>query len=327
MLKNGTYTLNSNSFATALNLNKDGVTYRAETPHQAILKAHPQQTSILVRITCDTCIVRDLVFETRKIGGTGVLLEHSNGAIIEHNILRNGGLTLNAGAHNGIARHNLIENSPGEANYWGPEKANVPPGMDYDPAGITNFQFYGNTVRNSGMALLDIKGGTNYDIHHNIFENQQRGAPLETGGSTGGEQMISWGGSTVDSAFSDNIIRNSDGPTLIVPLDEYRNNTLQRNVFYGNQNEDQAVKWVDGTQHTTQTILTANTFCTNGDRDVCERQAACSTTVKPAGLTISNNNGLNFTGSGNINPGGAAQAACDAEVSRILAEMATLPGL
>ena len=76
------------------------------------------------------------------------------------------------------------------------------------------------------------------------------------------------------------------------------------------------------------TTITQNTFC-GTPRDVCNRdnQSQCGAGVGWTNLSITNNNGLNWSGSGNINLTGAPQGDCDGEVDRIIQEMAELPGL
>jgi hypothetical protein len=163
---------------------------------------------------------------------------------------------------------------------------------------------YGNTFRNFVFNGIDLKQNTqNATIHHNIFEEHV--SPRHPGFSN--EGTISSKGT--GHHISDNIIwRIVDAGPGIFRTSEDGSHRIVDNVIMGVDKTSYAIALVGQRFGGGPTEVTNNTFC-----DLPTYKVYKSTHA----IIIHNNPGI---------PGGAPQAQCNAEITRILAEMKNLPG-
>lgn len=301
VLMDGTYTIPSGS----VTISKNNIMVRALNKHAATIKAGSSHTSWLFTISGDNVTIRNLVFETRFIGGTGVRLYMANRPVVEGNIIRNAGVTINPGTHNAIVRHNLIENSQGECFYISARGGNSSQPSDAD--NITNLEVYGNTVRKCASNLFDLKTSKNAKVHHNIFEGQYH---LDTPPADDG--CIRTNAGTLNSRIHDNIVRDSRCGSQFGALSAMIpgfGNIITNNVFL-NLPDTAAVHWHGSDSRPSgETRITDNTWCNTGTAVRAHKGG----TGIPSGII--------FTG----NKTNAPISECNAEVQRIMNEMKNLP--
>jgi hypothetical protein len=307
VLLNGVYTNSTITTRWA------GVTFRAQNTHQAILRS---RGGAVIRVVHDNTTVRGLRLDGER-KNVPLLIQHPSRAvadiIIEGNILENSsrsgiGIGGSKGASNITIRHNLIQStgwrSYGEGLYIGTaSQARI--------KGSVSVHIYGNTFRGFTLNGIDLKSNShNVEIHHNIFEEQVPATPYRPGSQLAtrrNEGTISSKGT--GHRIADNIIRHivSAGPGIF-RTSEDGNHRIVDNVIMGVDKTSYAIALVGQRFGGGPTEVTNNTFC-----DLPTYKVYKSTHA----IVIQDNPGI---------PGGAPQAQCNAEITRILAERKNLPG-
>ena len=170
---------------------------------------------------------------------------------------------------------------------------------------------YGNTIRGFTLNGIDLKPNSrNSQIHHNIFEEQVPATPTYRPGSQlatrSNEGTISSKGT--GNHIHDNIFRNLvDAGPGIFRTSEDGGHRIVDNVIMGVDKTSYAITLAGQRFGGAPTEITNNTFCDLPNYRV----------YKSTHAIIQDNPGI---------PGGAPQATCNAEISRILAERKNLPG-
>jgi hypothetical protein len=226
--------------------------------------------------------------------------------VIENNIFKNLGSAaiLFFNANNIVFRHNVIDGvgykfGYGEGMYIAKKAVEDRPARP-----VNNMEIYGNVIRGTVNNFIDLKHeSSNADVHHNIFEGHLLKVDRGIGGGAD-DGLIRMAGTSKNHSFHDNIIRNSKaGVTIMRPTN--KNNKIFRNVFYNIHPANFFLVAKDSSGSGTTKIFN-NALCNLG-----------SYKVQTQGFKLDDNYGL---------PGGAPQSACEAEVTRILNEMKSLPG-
>jgi hypothetical protein len=263
-------------------------------------------------LTVPYLTVQGLVFDGNRAIAPVVQL-HGDFLLFENNLVRESSSSLATWRGQGsIVRHNTFRDGDGSGILVGL--------LDPDsPEGPVDGQWYGNTVtgvgQQGGSALAVRPSTRTTTLHHNIFE-------AVTAGTQG---CLALQGTGV--TFADNWVRGSGcGIAGITPLAISSALTVRDSIFQSLTATDAIRHTAPLTVPTTATLVDGTTWCGNSGVRVCAADgSACDTPT--AGLTITNNNGLAWTGGGNSNPTGAPPAACDLAIARILSEWAALPGV
>lgn len=320
ILKNGTYQSTLNTIRSGAPGNP--IVIRAENAQQAIVEppttwtpgnlavSPPTQGSgQYVRILHSNITLREIVFDgdDRTYNMILVLGDEATNTtcasliqniIIEEIISREpqvAHLAMRC-VKNAIVRHNLFTSVIAtEGLYIGKHQLTV-----------ENLQFYGNTMEDAGSNSLDFKTAVlNADIHHNIVQRQHKGDIVAQDGNVTFEGR--------GHHFHNNIIRNgatASGSAILDYVYLWANHNIHDNVFH-----DMPVPHLLWYQTNPTPIATSkfenNTMCNTGT--VIQKRSTSGSSSTPDGLTQSGNL---------VNQ---AQAVCDAEVTRIINEMATLP--
>ena len=219
------------------------------------------------------------------------------------------GISGSQSATNIIVRHNLIQSTGwrlyGEGIYVGTTHEDL-------IEGHVSVHIYGNTFRGFTLNGIDLKPNSrNSHIHHNIFEEQVPATPTYRPGSQlatrTNEGTISSKGT--GNHIHDNIFRNlvAAGPGIFVASEDGGHRIVD-NVIMGVDKTSYAIAVAGQRFGGAPTEITNNTFC-----DLPTYAIDTSSGI----INIHNNPGI---------PSGAPQAQCNAEISRILAEMKALPG-
>jgi hypothetical protein len=282
-------------------------------------------TGNLTDIKANYVTMRGIVFDgCRYAGAQGLITLGNVGSspvvvhdiIFEHNTVRDAqasGLNSALGTHRITIRHNTFLRT-GHRQHWG----------ECLYIHFTSSQIYGNTFDACTENAIDMKTGSNIDIHHNIIQNNraaiEQSPELGCGGcvdptrgyANQGNIAFIHGpdGNVSNSRAHNNIFRNNEQGAY-GPLYTTRSagNRFDHNVAFGATNAPRTsnrliIKSLPGVT----TEVDHNTYCTMLGY-VCEGCTA---------LNIHDNVG--FPGSG------APQATCNAEQSRILNEINALPG-
>jgi hypothetical protein len=306
VLLNGVYTNGT------LWTRRAGVTFRAQNTHKAILRS---RGGAVVRVVHDNTTVRGLRLDGER-KNVPLLIQHPDHAvadiIIERCILENSshsgiGIGGSKGASNITVRHNLIQStgwrSYGEGIYIGTASQ----ALTNKPVSA---HIYGNTFRGFTLNGIDLKSNSrNVEIHHNIFEEQVPATPYRPGSqlaTRANEGTISSKGT--GHRIANNIIRHLvDAGLSIFRTSEDGSHRIVDNVILGVDKTSFAITVTDQRFGGAPTEVTNNTFC-----DLPTYKVHKSTHA----IVIHDNPGI---------PGGAPQAQCNAEITRILAEMENLP--
>ena len=310
VLLNGVYT---GAFSTK----RAGVMIRAQNKHQAILR-HPDgfDKGILI-VQHDDITIRGLRINGER-KNTPLLVGKEDGSIsnilIEENILEDSGragmgIGGGQGAKNIVVRHNLIQSTG-----WRLYGEGIYSGTTHEDSieGPVTVHIYGNTFRSFTLNGIDLKpNNLNTHIHHNIFEGQ---VPATAAYRPGSKLATRSNEGTISSKgrgnhIHDNIFRNLvDAGPGIFWASEDGGHRIVDNVIMGVDETNYAVAIAGQRFGGAATEITNNTFCNLPTYSI----------EKSSGIiNIHHNPGI---------PGGAPQATCNAEISRILAEMKTLPG-
>jgi hypothetical protein len=302
VLKDGVYN-------AVIETRANGVTVRVEHRHQAIVRSTSAKRLALIQHGDTT--LRGIRFDgspTTDAGkGALVVIKATEQVVIEDTIIENShgaGIAMNDGVSDAIVRHNLIQetgfSAPGEAMYLGESAGQAADGAPP----VQRVQVYGNTFRRFTQNGIDLKPNTSdAEVHHNIFEGQHfKPQPFKP--DTEGTIVTRSNGA---HRVHDNIFRDSPranpAPFHMAARGGHR---VYDNVVF-NMTSEYAISTRESGSGSTASELTGNTFC----------RMSSDAIQNPDGMHIHDNPGL---------PGGAPQAACDAEVARILAEMRELPG-
>lgn len=316
VLRNGTYA--NTQIVTIRNGTASArIVIRAENRHQAILVTPnpPAHRTPAIRLLHSYTTIRDLVIEGNQTIHFGFTTQGTTairtGLVVEHNIFRNlGGVGAHIWYVNGmIVRHNVFDGMGyfssddccGEGFYVSSGSSNVP---------VDNLEIYGNTIRDATNNAVDLKGVVsgiiqvrNVSIHHNIVENFL--LPVDHNPARASEVndglWVQW---AADTQVNDNIIRNSKIGSSLFRMYGNGNNKALRNVVYNSSNGS-VVRSIGSLGLATSEVA-FNTYCS---------------------LSTYNNHSAGITGI-NVHDNNAnrPQSECDAEVTRILNEMANLPG-
>jgi hypothetical protein len=186
---------------------------------------------------------------------------------------------LNQYASNWIIRHNWWDNTGddyvGEGFYFGSASANAP---------ANDFQIYNNKISRTRNNTLDLKDGSNLNVHHNILENH-----LQTYDGFPGDGIIGANsGSETGNTLTDNIFRNSTNRYVF--RFEKRIDAL-RNVLY---NMSMSQGQLIGTDTVSSSLIKNNVLCN------------------------ASTGGANSTPNWSPNLINQPQSVCDAEVRRIM---------
>jgi hypothetical protein len=213
------------------------------------------------------------------------------------------------GTSNITVRHNLIQSTGwrayGEGIYLGTANATL-------SQGSVSVHIYGNTIRDFTLNGIDLKSNSrNVEIHHNIFEQQVPATAAYRPGSRlatrSNEGTISNKG--MGNHIHNNIFRNLvDAGLGIFRSSEDGGHRIVDNVILGVDRTLSAIAVTGQRFGGAPTEITQNTFCDLPTYGIARHRGI---------INIYNNPGI---------PGGAPLAQCHAEVSRLLAEMQTLPG-
>lgn len=295
VLKDGTY----NKFGRHETVNA-GVLIRAENKHGAILfNTDPADVhgNDVFRILHNNMTVRGLHLLDDREGGVGFSIR-ANDFLVEHNLISDTGsscLDMSNDARGGIIRWNTIRNCgytprPDGTSGFGREGMNLG-GYDGGDSDTGDTEIYANTVDDYAFHPMEHKDlSSEFNIHHNIFENGRSGAMWIRG----------W-----DNLFQNNIFRNGSSFDLY-DVHEDANNIVTNNVTYNISGGGRAIRirgYNGKFPATTASQVINNTFCNTED------------SVESSSGLISSPNTFN-----------AAQSVCDAEETRILNEMDNLPG-
>jgi hypothetical protein len=291
---------------------RSGVTIRAQHKHRAILRS---RGGTPLRVAHDNLTVRGLRLDGER-KNVPLLIQHRDRAVanvtIEECILENSsrsgmGIGGSPGATNITVRHNLIQStgwrSFGEGIYLGT--------ASQASKGSVSAHIYGNTIRGFTLNGIDLKPNSrNVQIHHNIFEGQ---VPATTAYRPGSQLATRSNEGTISNKgrgnhIHDNIFRNlvSAGPGIF-RTSEDGGHRIVDNVIMGVDKTSYAIAVAGQRFGGAATRVTNNTFCDLPTYRI----------YKSTDAIIQDNPGI---------PGGAPQAICNAEASRILAEMKKLPG-
>ena len=225
----------------------------------------------------------------RMVGGSAPL----QNLLVEHNTLRHSAGTALAVAHvnNLVIRHNRVEDlgnrDNGEGIYFGSNAKTKP---------VTNVEVYGNTFRGLKHSnFFDFKGDAGRgNVHHNIFENFAYTPSIDS--TVDGAFRFGVTGGPGGNRFENNIVRNVNGHPYTI-REEANPVVVNRNVLYNIT----ATVFIDR-RTSAPTTVTNNVIC-NGPTVI-------------EGTPIASGNKFN-----------QPQSACDAEVTRIMNAMKTLPGV
>lgn len=315
LYRDGTYT---DVTVTTVNAGtvSNRITIRAENRHQAIIQPATDDRGLHLRHSYIT--VSGLKWDGRGLSnsmlttGATIMVTPIVGNIVEDNWVIDAGragMQWSGAIADCIIRWNLVNGT----GYRGPDASfgeGFYLGSASDANGtVDNCELYGNTLQDTTNNIVDYKQfTTNANVHHNIFEGHvlrvtHTGTPT-TGADDG--MVRSGGGATNTSTghqFNNNIVRNAVTDTGIIRFDAVRVD-VANNVFHSITGADHFAAGSSGTGDNWQTSVVSN-------------NTACSTASTTDGSATGT-----FTG----NLLNQSQSVCDAEVSRILAEMALLPG-
>lgn len=315
LYRDGTYT---DVTVTTVNAGtvSNRITIRAENRRQAIIRPASNTRALHLRHSYIT--VSGLKWDGRNISesmlttGTTIMTADIVGNIIEDNWVINAGragMQLSGGMQDCIVRFNWINGT----GYGGPADSfgeGFYMGSASDPNGtVDNCEIYGNLVQDTTNNIIDYKQfTTNINVHHNIFEGHVLRATHTPSPTTGADDgMVRSGGGSVNTStghqFNNNIVRNAVTDTGIIRFDAVRID-VSNNVFHDITGANNFAAGSSGTGNNWQTSVISN-------------NTACSTASTTSGSA---------TGTYTGNLVNQAQSVCDAEVTRILAEMALLPG-
>lgn len=284
----------------------NGVTVLAEHRHQAIVRSTSAKRLALIQHSDTT--LRSIRFDglhTLDAGkGALVVVKATDHIVIEDTIIEHShgaGIAMNDGVSDIVVRHNLIQetgfSAPGEAMYLGEADSVV------NPPPVLRVEIYGNTFRRFTQNGIDLKPNTkDAQVHHNIFEGQHfKPQPFKP--DTEGTIVTRSNGA---HRIHDNIFRDSPranpSPFHLAARGGHR---VYANVLF-NMTSEHAISTREPGSGSAASEIFGNTFCDMSSYSI----------QNPDGMDIHDNPGL---------PGGAPQAACDAEVARILDEMRDLP--
>lgn len=312
--KSGTY---GNFTATTTRV--PGTTWESEVKYGAVIQTTGTGAGEFLEVAHSNTTVRGFVVDGNKEARNLISMRTTGltNLLFEHNHLKNVGNAMMAvcgakGCNDVVIRHNQFTDSgfrdTGECLYIGTSAA--PP---YDL--VQNVQVYGNTFTRCTQSFIDLKPNTSGGhVHHNRFHDQLYRTIAGKGGTEGA--VVSRVGplSKAGHLVEDNIFLNYYGPgptgaygPIVVTQTAPTKIIWRDNVFYHQTypRKQWATNRETGPGGQT-TEITGNT--------VCDLQ----TYAVGAGLNAHDNIGV---------PGGAAPSLCDAQITRITKEMATLPGV
>lgn len=294
-------------YSASFQTKHDGVTIRANNFHKATIHSNK---SYIIGIKHENIKIQGLRLDGKKSGGSNGIIRfyRSANVIIEHNILENsagpgicvGGNIKDAVVKHVIIRHNRIHNAGfgdnGEAVYVG--TGSLKNGNER----ATDIQIYGNVFSAFTQNGVDLKPySENSEVHHNIFETQLYRHIEEKPGNEG--TIVIRG---KNHKVYDNIIRDiTDAGAAAFWVAATGAHKIFDNVVHRVAKTRKAISTREKGPGGSNSEVYNNIFC---DLPTYSIEAEY-------GLIVHDNQMK------------APQSSCDAEVSRILAEMQTLPGM